>query len=329
MQKKHIAIYFCTLLLLVVSCAKTVSKPKRTIQFEIEEKGLSEKEKARFITNIQKRLEALGAENVTLETQNGLQISYSFKGDIKPEILEKSFTISGKLEFFEVCKSKKIIYDYLDKKYTSKIEAAEKATITEDGELEVNLESMINFLGIIEPSFNYDDNPIFGHLAKKNKTRAEELLIHKKPVFINELKRRVKFLLGKTDEKDKFLVSALYTTSTNKSPLDGSYVVNAYAEEQYGRYMISLELNKKGAMIWERLTEKAYQERGFIAVVIDDLIYTMPAVTSGPISGGKFEISGNFTKEEATNLALIIASGSIPKVKITKMPVAKDSFPSN
>ena len=322
MQKRHIAIYLCTLLLLVTACTKTVSEPKRTIQFEIEEKGLPENEKTNVGVNIQKRLESLGATNVKLTTQDGQQFSFTYQGNIKPETLEKSFSIAGKLEFFETVRSKKEIIDYLlygtnsDNLVTE--EQSENSAFT-------------TFSELVRLSDYRSEDGVIGSVNIKDKARLEALPLFKEPFYVDEIKKRVKFLLGRSHQENEYLVYALYVTSENKAPLDGIYVTNARAEKaSYNdTYLINIQKNEEGALIWERLTERAYQERSFIAVVVDDFVYCAPGVTTGKITGGRSQISGGFTKNEAERLASVITSGTLPKIKITKMPVAKDSFPSN
>lgn len=277
----------------------------------------SQKEQAKRV--IQKRLQSLGARNIEITaTQKNIIANYETGAD--SILTRQSFQTAGKLEFFEVCNKREILYNYLDKTYTSK----ENDTV-------IYIENLIRFLGVIHYNHGLgNDNPIFGYVDAKHKARVEALLIHKKPVFISELKRRVKFLLGKTDKKDQFSLSAVYVTSTNKAPLNGRYIVNASAQEANYRdnYVVDLQMNKEGAAIWERLTGKAYQERGSIAIVIDDLIYSAPLVNSGAITGGRTQVSGNFTKDEATMMASIIGSGELPKLKIIKMETLKETAQS-
>ncbi|WP_103866412.1 hypothetical protein [Aquimarina sp. I32.4] len=93
--------------------------------------------------------------------------------------------------------------------------------------------------------------------------------------------------------------------------------------DQLARPAIAVQMNKEGAEIWERLTESAFQERFQIAMVINDTVYSAPRVSQGPIKGGKFEISSDFTVEEAQDLAIILDSGSISKMHIISFDVAQ------
>ncbi len=62
----------------------------------------------------------------------------------------------------------------------------------------------------------------------------------------------------------------------------------------------------------EELTGKAYRQGSFIAIVLDDIVYSAPGVTSGPISGGNSEITGQFSLNEAIDLANVLRAGKLP-----------------
>ena len=74
-----------------------------------------------------------------------------------------------------------------------------------------------------------------------------------------------------------------------------------------------MQMNGKGAKIWEEMTGKAYNQQSQIAIVLDNVVYSAPGVTSGPISGGPtIEISGAFTINEAIDLANVLRAGKLP-----------------
>jgi SecD/SecF fusion protein len=60
------------------------------------------------------------------------------------------------------------------------------------------------------------------------------------------------------------------------------------------------------------MTGKAYNEQSQIAIVLDNVVYSAPGVTSGPISGGNSEISGDFSLNEASDLANVLRAGKLP-----------------
>ena len=95
-----------------------------------------------------------------------------------------------------------------------------------------------------------------------------------------------------------------------RAPLDGEVVTNARQDfDQTGSPAVSMDMNAEGARAWKRLTANNIGER--IAIVLDDFVYSAPVVQS-EIGGGTSSISGNFSLEEAKDLANILKAGALP-----------------
>ena len=71
-------------------------------------------------------------------------------------------------------------------------------------------------------------------------------------------------------------------------------------------------MNGMGAKLWEDLTGDAYKNNYNIAIVLDETVYSAPGVTSGPISGGRSEITGDFSLNDAIDLANVLRAGKLP-----------------
>ncbi len=110
--------------------------------------------------------------------------------------------------------------------------------------------------------------------------------------------------------------TALYALKGNRDnvpPLGGSVVVDAKQEyDQMNRVVVSMQMNGQGAKVWEQMTGNAYQNQSQIAIVLDDIVYSAPGVTSGPIAGGRSQISGDFTVNEGQDLANVLRAGKLP-----------------
>lgn len=72
---------------------------------------------------------------------------------------------------------------------------------------------------------------------------------------------------------------------------------------------VALEFNSEGARIFEKITADNVNRR--IAIVLDNTVYSAPVVRER-IGGGKASISGNFTMEEAKDLAIVLRAGALP-----------------
>ncbi|WP_340063506.1 protein translocase subunit SecDF [Ascidiimonas aurantiaca] len=123
-----------------------------------------------------------------------------------------------------------------------------------------------------------------------------------------------RFVWGKAIEDSESIdLYVLKSNRENQAPLSGSVVVDAQQTyDQFNKPAVSMQMNGKGAKAWEELTGKAYNEQGNIAIVLDDIVYSAPGVSRGPISGGNSEITGQFTLNEATDLANVLRAGKLP-----------------
>lgn len=108
----------------------------------------------------------------------------------------------------------------------------------------------------------------------------------------------------------------LYALKSNREGLpriSGDVVSNAQDTfDQFGKPAVSMTMNTKGAREWERMTGDVYQNQTGIAIVLDNKVYTAPGVSSGPISGGRSEITGDFTINETKDIANVLRAGKLP-----------------
>ena len=121
----------------------------------------------------------------------------------------------------------------------------------------------------------------------------------------------VRFAWGKPDKKTSLIeLYALRGNRDNTPPLTGNVVTQA--EQTYdvrNQPAVSMQMDGKGARIWENLTGKAFTQNTNIAIVLDNIVYSAPGVTTGAISGGRSEITGHFTLNEAVDLANVLRAG--------------------
>jgi SecD/SecF fusion protein len=130
-----------------------------------------------------------------------------------------------------------------------------------------------------------------------------------------------KFAWGKpttlTDAKGKVIdaveLYALKGNRDNVAAMSGGVVTDAKDSfDQSGMPSVTMQMNGQGAKAWEELTGRAYTQKSSIAIVLDNIVYSAPGVSSGPISGGRSEISGNFEISETKDLANVLRAGKLP-----------------
>ena len=130
------------------------------------------------------------------------------------------------------------------------------------------------------------------------------------PAEAKNFKDRLQGLLRKSDLVELY---ALRGNRTNEPPLNGGVVTEAVQTyDNHNQPCVSMNMNTEGAKIWENLTGKVFTEKGNIAIVLDNIVYSAPSVTSGPIAGGSTQITGNFSVLEAQDLANVLRAGKLP-----------------
>ncbi|MBR6803326.1 MAG: protein translocase subunit SecD, partial [Paludibacteraceae bacterium] len=124
---------------------------------------------------------------------------------------------------------------------------------------------------------------------------------------------RFKWGVKAIDEKGQiFQLYAIKCKSRDgKAPLEGDAISDASSDfGQYSSYAkVDMQMNSEGAKQWARLTEE--NKGRCIAIVLDGYVYSAPRVND-KITGGRSEITGDFTVEEAKDLANVLKSGKMP-----------------
>jgi SecD/SecF fusion protein len=122
------------------------------------------------------------------------------------------------------------------------------------------------------------------------------------------------------------LIALKVTTRDGRAPLDGGVITDA--RQDFGQTQASAEvnmnMNSEGAKVWARMTKENLGRS--IAILLDDYVVSYPTVQS-EITGGRSNITGNFTVEEAKDLANMLKSGKMPaKVDIVEEYVVGPSL---
>jgi SecD/SecF fusion protein len=164
----------------------------------------------------------------------------------------------------------------------------------------------------------YAGGPVIATFDLKEKQRISDYL--KMPEVKSLLpaeQRYAKFVWGipQLDLEGNELVElyVLQGNRDNKPELSGSVIVDASQQMDIrNNPTVSMQMNGKGAKVWEKMTGNAFTKGSQIAIVLDETVYSAPGVTTGAISGGNSEISGSFTLAEAKDLANVLMAGKLP-----------------
>ena len=110
-----------------------------------------------------------------------------------------------------------------------------------------------------------------------------------------------------------------FVDESGNNLMEGSMVKNAQAaQDQDGKPCIAFELTDEGAKIFAEATAANLGKT--ISITLDGETISRATVNT-VIAGGKGEITGNFTADEAKNLATLILSGALP-LNLTQLEVS-------
>ena len=156
--------------------------------------------------------------------------------------------------------------------------------------------------------------PVIGYANYKDTADINRYL--SMPEIQSELPKDLRLKWGVSpSEFDKkgqtFELYAIKSTERNgKAPLEGDVVTDAKDEfDQYSKPAVSMTMNSDGARRWAQLTKQNIGRS--IAIVLDNYVYSAPNVNS-EITGGRSQITGHFTPEQAKDLANVLKSGKMP-----------------
>ncbi|MDW7694954.1 protein translocase subunit SecDF [Flammeovirgaceae bacterium SG7u.111] len=109
---------------------------------------------------------------------------------------------------------------------------------------------------------------------------------------------------------ENIMLYAVRKSRISGAPLTGEVIVDANQSfDQRGMPDVSMSMNIEGAKKWKKLTGKNVNKQ--IAIALDGYVYSAPNVIQ-EIAGGNSSITGNFTVEEAKDLANVLKAGKLP-----------------
>ena len=237
---------------------------------------------------------------------------------------------TAQLEFWETYKNDKLISFLIEANTLIGKQISSKTTSVDNGEKDESSE-IDDLLADVasQDSIVQTKNPILDRivgqgfqggpvLAQFNARDSDLIMGYLNQPEVRKLLpseyRYIRFAWGKPlSEGSVVELFALKSNRDNIAPLSGGVVVDALQTfDQLGNPAVSMQMDSRGSRIWESMTGKAYKDASNIAIVLDEIVYSAPGVSSGAISGGRSEITGNFTLNEAVDLANVLRAGKLP-----------------
>jgi SecD/SecF fusion protein len=257
--------------------------------------------------------------SINLDQNKGI-INVELAGVTDVDRVRKLLQASAYLQFWEVYRIDELaaslqIADQNLQNYLNGVsDSASKADTTLKSK---NVNPFFRVINPINPQADKDGKQFFmsniGSVALQDTGLFAEYM--RNDVVKSALPADAKFLFGVEEKAEKTSVRylPLYVVKTqlgsDKAPLEGEGVEEARQDfDEKGRPAIMMTMTNTGAKTWARLTAKNVGRP--IAIALDNVVYSAPNV-NGAIEGGNSEIAGNFTVQEAQDLANILKSGKL------------------
>ena len=154
--------------------------------------------------------------------------------------------------------------------------------------------------------------PVVGTVHYTDTARVMEILNSSIAKSILPRELRLRWTVKAVDDADIYYQLVALKAQTNGRPsMEGDVITDARADfGQTSAYAnVSMSMNAEGARDWQRITRDNIGKS--IAIVLDGYVYSFPTVQN-EIAGGNSQITGNFTVEEAKDLANTLKSGKMP-----------------
>ncbi len=270
-----------------------------------------------------KRIDKFGVAqpNINLDENKGV-INVELAGINDPERVRKFLQSSANLQFWEVyqidelANSLKVADENL-KNYLNGISAGDTAKLADSVLAKKNTNPFFKVINPIDAQTDRNGRryfaPAIGNVALQDTSDFFSYINN--DVVKNALPANVKFLFGIEEKSAKgnqryFPLYAIKTLpGSEKASLEGDGVEEAKQDyDEFGKPAIKMVMTSTGSKTWARLTGKNVGRP--IAIALDNIVYSAPNV-NGAIEGGNSEISGNFSVEEAQDLANILKSGKL------------------
>ena len=293
------------------------------------------------------RIDRFGVAQPNIQELAGKQgrIMVELPGIKEPERVRKLLQGSANLEFWETYKTSEIqdvltrVDSRLAQKYADENPedvsvdetAQEQTTSKAEGDLAgqiINTEAQVENQATTaaEREALRKSNPLFARLnpypdgdswvagVAHSSDTAEVNRLLSSPEAKSIIPRDLMFLWGVSPmdgTESYFELYCIKSDNKNGLPdLTGDVIIDSKADfQQNGRPCVTMAMNTEGARRWATLT-KQNVGRG-IAIVLDGYVYSAPNV-QGEITGGRSEITGNFTVEQTQDLANVLKSGKMP-----------------
>ena len=268
------------------------------------------------------RIDLLGVVQPNIQPVAGTnRIMVELPGVKEPERVSKLLASTANLEFWTVCQAEDV-NSVMETLFVNADAVVRDYLLAQgENEAEVSLTPLSELLMTSYPAMGLDGSkmtfsvgePVVAAADKSNIQLINEYLAIEgvDALIPADVKLAWSNKSSLDSSKGVFLLYALKGKDGAMLPaLDGSGITSARAQGgQYGGFEVSMTMDSKTAIEWGNITGANVGRS--IAIVLDNYVYSAPRVNDR-IDGGSSSITGNFTAQEAEDLANVLSSGKSP-----------------
>ena len=284
---------------------------------------------------LRSRIDKFGVTSPNIQrigTSGRIQIELPGAKDI--ERVTKLITSKAELQFWEVYANNEIqdflfqantkiteilkVDDNSQEKDTTKTKSIDDLLGDDTDSTNVVQKSFFTYL---RPNVAQSQNQVSSVIAEARVQDTAEVnrLLNLREVrdLLSQEQRYVKFLWDyksnpTIDGKNEVIsLYAIKSNRTDTAPIEGDVITDAsQVFDQLNNPQVTMSMNTTGTKLWGKMTTENVGK--FVAVVLDDYVYTAPSVNV-PITSGSTSISGgSMTINEAKDIATVLKAGKLP-----------------
>lgn len=195
------------------------------------------------------------------------------------------------------------------------LDTEESVSLTDLASLDAEEEGLAEFM---QPAGSY----AIGFCAPENKSSVDQILT--RDDIMSLFPEDLKFMWSANmevvnlDTKELgFVLYAVRVPVNGKAPVGGKDISNASTgyDQNEGKITVDLQMTEEGGDKWAQMTQN--NTGRVVAITMDNVVYSAPRVNE-PITGGRTQISGSFTINEADDLAGLLNGGALPAPCVIK-----------
>lgn len=276
------------------------------------------------------------APNIKKMERDG-QILLELPGIKEPERVRKLLQGSANLEFYETYNAQDLqgvlaqLSDAAAKEVTAEEVNADTAKVVADSATVATKEDLkkaepqVRTLAAMLWANGQFGGPVVGTVNVQDTAAVNAILNSSAAKQLLPTNLKLAWSVKGVDAKDRLYQLVALKTQAGKPRLGGDVVEDAsYEFDNLQGNVVNMSMNNEGSRRWAQITQENLGKS--VAIVLDDQVYSFPTVNS-VIEGGRSQITGNFTPEEASDLANVLKSGKMAaKVNIVSESVIGPSL---